>query len=153
MLAAAKIIVFVVVVTALYASSVAAEKPTCYMLHGGMTHEPTSEDSLRFVEQVKPDTLVIGVFDQRLYLTEFATGKARAQKPDEPLVRKKQALHAECRSPLRKLRSRPTWHIDLYCLMHRCMWFRTLYNNLLHRSLYNLNLGTLKCRTKSPRDG
>ena len=37
------------------------------MLHGGMTHEPPSEEYLRFVEQVKPDILVIGVFDQRLY--------------------------------------------------------------------------------------
>lgn len=38
-----------------------------FLLHGNMSHEPPTEDYLRFVEQVKPDVLIMGVFDQRLY--------------------------------------------------------------------------------------
>ena len=41
--------------------------PIRTMLHGGMTHEPPTEAYLKFVEQVKPDVLVMGVFDQHLY--------------------------------------------------------------------------------------
>jgi hypothetical protein len=41
--------------------------PIRTMLHGGMTHEPPTVGYLEFVEQVKPDILVMGVFDQRLY--------------------------------------------------------------------------------------
>src|SRR5438552_13472697 len=38
-----------------------------FLLHGNMSHEPPTEEYLRFVEQVKPDVLIMGVFDQRLY--------------------------------------------------------------------------------------
>ncbi len=75
--------------TVLIPSAFPAEKPAApirYMLHGGMTHEPPSEEYLRFVEQVKPDILVIGVFDQRLY-SQVAPAKGKAQAPADLLAR------------------------------------------------------------------
>lgn len=42
-------------------------KPVRFMLHGNMSPEPPPETFLRFVEEVQPDIVVMGTFDQRLY--------------------------------------------------------------------------------------
>ena len=42
-------------------------QPVRFMLHGNMSHELPTEEYLRFVEEAKPDVLIMGVFDQRLY--------------------------------------------------------------------------------------
>ncbi len=63
-------------------------KPVRYMLHGGMSPEPPTEEYLKFVERVKPDVLVAGAFDQRLYALAAPTNpKAKAQAPAELLTR------------------------------------------------------------------
>lgn len=63
-------------------------KPVRYMLHGGMSPEPPTEAYLKFVEQVKPDVLVAGAFDQRLYaLAVPSDPKHKAQSPAELLAR------------------------------------------------------------------
>ena len=53
-------------------------QPVRFMLHGNMSHELPTEEYLRFVEEAKPDILVMGVFDQRLYVL------ANAKKPIDP---------------------------------------------------------------------
>jgi hypothetical protein len=75
--------------------------PVRYMLHGGMTYEPPSEEYLRFVEQVKPDVLVIGTFDQRLYATAFPSGKSKARAPGELLARWKEIIERMHRQGIR----------------------------------------------------
>jgi len=52
-------------------------RPIRFMLHGNMTYDLPTEDYLRFVERIKPDILIMGVFDQRLY----ATAAPAAPKP------------------------------------------------------------------------
>src|SRR5262249_52513714 len=61
-----------------------APPPIRFMLHGNMTHELPSDEYLRFVEQIKPDILIMGVFDQRLYAT-VEPGEAKPKKPVPPL--------------------------------------------------------------------
>src|SRR5438874_2067000 len=48
-------------------TAAAESRPIRFLLHGNMSHELPTEEYLRFVEQIKPDILVMGVFDQRLY--------------------------------------------------------------------------------------
>src|SRR5437867_2252988 len=69
-----------------------AARPIRFMLHGNMSHEPPTEDYLRFVEQLKPDILIMGVFDQRLYaLAAPANPKGKGpQDPAQLLARWKQ---------------------------------------------------------------
>ena len=55
---------FVTITTAAVAQP---PRPVRFMLHGNMSHELPTEEYLRFVEDAKPDILVMGVFDQRLY--------------------------------------------------------------------------------------
>lgn len=56
--------------------------PLRFMLHGSMSNDLPTEDYLKFVAQVKPDLLVTGVFDQRLYAA-FAPG-GKKQQPLDP---------------------------------------------------------------------
>ena len=65
----------------------AAPKPVRTMLHGNMAAEPPTEEHLRFIEDVKPDILVMGVFDQRLYSLASPRDKTKAQSPDDLLAR------------------------------------------------------------------
>lgn len=53
------------------------------MLHGNMTYDLPTEDYLRFVERIKPDILIMGVFDQRLYATA-APGEPKPKSPPLP---------------------------------------------------------------------
>src|SRR4051794_16971424 len=56
------------VLAGLLATPLAAPgQPVRFMLHGNMSHDLPTEEYLRFVEEVQPDILVMGVFDQRLY--------------------------------------------------------------------------------------
>ncbi len=65
----------------------AAGRPVRYLLHGGMSHEPPSEDYLRFVEQVRPDVLIAGVFDARLYALAVPPPGRKALPPGPLLER------------------------------------------------------------------
>src|SRR4051812_44055698 len=60
-------------------------RPIRYMLHGNMTYDLPTEDYLRFVERVKPDILIMGVFDQRLYAT-VAPGEPKPKTRPLPLA-------------------------------------------------------------------
>src|SRR5262249_19010934 len=60
-----------------------AAKPVRFMLHGNMSHELPTEDYLRFVEEVQPDILIMGVFDQRLYSLSVPAKKS-TKKPIDP---------------------------------------------------------------------
>jgi len=82
----------VMMLAGIVSSVSAAEKPVRTMLHGGWNAEPPAEEYLRFVEQVKPDILIIGVFDQQLYATVSPTGKAKAKDPAELLARWKEVI-------------------------------------------------------------
>jgi hypothetical protein len=57
------------------------------ILHGSMSPELPTEDYLRFVERVRPDVLITGVFDQRLYATAAPSGKKPAADPRGLLMR------------------------------------------------------------------
>ncbi len=63
----------------------AESKPVRFLLHGGYGVEPPGEDYLRFVEQVKPDVLIVGVFDQRFYASasppQDASRRIRRHRP------------------------------------------------------------------------
>jgi hypothetical protein len=61
----------------------AAPPPIRFMLHGNMSHELPTEEYLRFVERIKPDILVMGLFDQRLYATA-APGEPKPKNPPLP---------------------------------------------------------------------
>ena len=69
--------------------ALAHSQPVRFMLHGNMSHELPTEEYLRFVEEAKPDILVMGVFDQRLY--SLASPPAKSKKapldPAELLVK------------------------------------------------------------------
>lgn len=56
-----------------------AAQPVRFMLHGNMSHELPTEEYLRFVEEAKPDILIMGVFDQRLYA--IASPGPKTKKP------------------------------------------------------------------------
>ncbi len=69
---------------------VAAEpKPVRLMVHGQMSAEPPSEEFLRFLEELRPDVVVTGVFDQRLYSLAYPPpdSKAKPSAPAELLAR------------------------------------------------------------------
>ena len=72
----------------------ATPKPVRLMLHGNMSHEPPTEEYLRFVEAVQPDILIMGVFDQRLYSLQFpsAQSKQKALSPDMLLAQWKHVI-------------------------------------------------------------
>jgi hypothetical protein len=55
------------------------------MLHGGFAPEPPAEEYLRFVEEVKPDIVILGCFDQRLYA--LAADPKRKASPEELLAK------------------------------------------------------------------
>jgi hypothetical protein len=59
--------------------SIAHAQPVRFMLHGNMSHELPTDEYLRFVEEARPDILVMGVFDQRLY--SLASPAAKSKKP------------------------------------------------------------------------
>lgn len=61
----------------------AGAQPVRFMLHGNMSHDLPSEDYLRFVEEARPDILIMGVFDQRLYAMA-SPGKASKKAPVSP---------------------------------------------------------------------
>ncbi len=63
-----------------------------FMLHGNMSTDLPTEDYLQFVERVKPDLLIMGVFDQRLYAKAFPDPKSKVKPlvPAEHLARWKQ---------------------------------------------------------------
>lgn len=64
-----------------------ASPPIRTMLHGGWITEPPAEEYLRFVERVKPDILIIGVFDQQLYARAVpADPKAKRASPGDLLT-------------------------------------------------------------------
>lgn len=52
-------------------------KPIRFMLHGNMSHDLPTEEYLRFVEEARPDALIMGVFDQRLYALAAPAAKAK----------------------------------------------------------------------------
>ncbi len=54
-------------------------QPVRFMLHGNMSHELPTEEYLQFVEEARPDILVMGVFDQRLY--SLTSPAAKSKKP------------------------------------------------------------------------
>ncbi|MBM3997251.1 MAG: hypothetical protein FJ303_24345 [Planctomycetes bacterium] len=87
--------------TASYAQGPA--RPVRFMLHGNMSHELPTEEYLRFVEEAKPDILIMGVFDQRLY--SLASPSANSKKPPldpvEHLVRWKGVAERLQRSGIR----------------------------------------------------
>ncbi|MCE9567175.1 MAG: beta-galactosidase [Planctomycetes bacterium] len=90
-------------------------RPVRYMLHGGMTPEPPTEEYLRFVEKVKPDVLIAGAFDQRLYaLAAPADPKTKAKSPTEYLARWK-----EIADRLHKNGIRLIGHMELNVLTDR----------------------------------
>jgi hypothetical protein len=63
-------------------------QPVRFMLHGNMSHELPTEEYLRFVEEVNPDILIMGVFDQRLYsLASASKAKQAGIDPMEHLLR------------------------------------------------------------------
>src|ERR1051325_9385140 len=64
---------------ALLSPAIGHAQPVRFMLHGNMSHELPTEEYLRFVEEAKPDILVMGVFDQRLYA--LAAPAAKSKKP------------------------------------------------------------------------
>lgn len=57
----------------------AQPRPVRFMLHGNMSHELPTEEYLKFVEKAKPDILIMGVFDQRLY--SLTSPNAKTKKP------------------------------------------------------------------------
>ncbi|MSU77292.1 MAG: hypothetical protein EXS16_04255 [Gemmataceae bacterium] len=57
----------------------AQPRPVRFMLHGNMSHELPTEEYLKFVEEAKPDILIMGVFDQRLY--SLTSPNAKTKKP------------------------------------------------------------------------
>lgn len=63
--------------------AVALAQPVRFMLHGNMSHELPTEEYLRFVEEAKPDILVMGVFDQRLYSLAVPAAKSK-KAPIDP---------------------------------------------------------------------
>ena len=81
--------------------SLAAQEPSLrLMLHGNMSHELPSEDYLEFVERARPDMLIMGVFDQRLYAAAFPSvpGKGKPVSVAAHLGKWKQVadrLHAK----------------------------------------------------------
>ena len=80
----------VILALLLLGSPVCAGEPIRLILHGGMTAEPPDEEYLRFVEQVRPDAVVMGVFDQRLYSLAFPSDRKKPPTPAELLARWKQ---------------------------------------------------------------
>lgn len=60
-------------------------KPVRFMLHGNMSHDLPTEEYLRFVEEARPDILIMGVFDQRLY--SLAARKKTPIDPAEHLAK------------------------------------------------------------------
>jgi len=60
-----------------------------FMLHGNMSHELPTEEYLRFVEEARPDILIMGVFDQRLYALAAPSAKSKKPplNPDEHLAK------------------------------------------------------------------
>ncbi|MSQ96122.1 MAG: hypothetical protein EXR98_16430 [Gemmataceae bacterium] len=73
---------FVVCVAFILSGFVSAQestKPVRFMLHGNMSHELPTEEYLRFVEEARPDILIMGVFDQRLYA--LAAPAPNSKKP------------------------------------------------------------------------
>jgi hypothetical protein len=76
----------------LFAASAAAQeasRPVRFMLHGGMTPELPAEDFLRFVEEIQPDVVFLGAFDQRLYALAAPDPKGK-KKPIDPAERLKE---------------------------------------------------------------
>lgn len=59
-------------------------KPVRFMLHGNMSHELPTEEYLRFVEEARPDILIMGVFDQRLYALAAPAAKSK-KAPLDPV--------------------------------------------------------------------
>ena len=78
-------------------------QPVRFMLHGNMSHELPTEEYLRFVEEAKPDILVMGVFDQRLYALPSPALKAKkaAVNPVEHLAKWKAIADRLHRSGIR----------------------------------------------------
>ncbi len=72
------------------AVAAAQPRPVRFMLHGNMSHELPTEEYLKFVEEAKPDILVMGVFDQRLYSLASppvanAPGSQKKKTPLDPV--------------------------------------------------------------------
>jgi len=80
-------------------------KPVRFMLHGNMSHELPTEEFLQFVERIKPDILVMGVFDQRLYSTAYPPTDRKPAKeplsPDELLAGWKKVIERLHKSDIR----------------------------------------------------
>ncbi len=84
------------------ASSAPAQiRPVRTMLHGNMTPAPPTEEYLKFVEEVRPDILIMGAFDQRLYSLAVPPPGKKKQSPDEILDRWRQAIARLHRSGIR----------------------------------------------------
>lgn len=91
----------ILVTAILCADRALAAKPIRFLLHGNMSHELPSEEYLRFVERVRPDVLVMGVFDQRLYATAYPDNGRAALAPAELLGRWRQIAERLHRSGIK----------------------------------------------------
>ena len=89
---------------ALAAAAEPAKPPSVrFLLHGNMGPELPSEEFLRFVERVKPDVLLTGAFDQRLYAAAVPGPKSKAVPliPADHLEKWKQVADRLHRSGIR----------------------------------------------------
>ena len=87
-----------------------------FMIHGSFGPELPSEEFLRFVERVKPDVLLTGAFDQRLYAAAVPGPKSKADPlvPADHLAKWKQVADRLHRSGIRLVA-----HVELFVVTDR----------------------------------
>ena len=77
------------------------EPPVRTILHGTMSPEPPTEKFLSFVERIKPDVVITGAFDQRLYATAMPADKKTAGRDPEITDGPKHARNSALLGPRR----------------------------------------------------